>query len=450
MTIRFDQSLPRLVDIVTEELGAQSLDRSTFLRDGGGQLAVIVDAEIGEARIDELDGIIRSALGAYARDDGSFRDRDSFGAKRLINEGAAVRRIEVDGHSISFLDRRTVGADWLLPTQAAADPVRIAFASIKGGVGRSTALAVAAAYLSSRGVRVLAVDLDLEAPGIGTMLIDRAALPKYGTLDYLVENGINGIDADFMANFIGESFLGEQGAKVSVLPAIGEVTELHPAGALSKLSRAYLEDINPAGESISLTQQIKEMIERTTAGGDYDVVLIDVRAGLHETTAASLLGLGAEMLMFGSDEPQTFLGYNLLLSHIMKFHGGEHEGWRERVQFVHAKASADPDTAAGADERFAELTAMLYENEDVEEVKSDLSEDDFDLVWADDDGSDVIEEKDMPPLLFKVYDDSRYRGFNPLQQRSLLSNSLYEATFGELIRWLNATVPQLMDDDDVE
>lgn len=442
MTTRFDQSLPHLIEVIVSQLGSETLASATFLRDAGGQLSVIVDAPLGEDRLAALEAAIVTKIGRYARDDGAVRDRDSYGAPRLLAEGASGRRITVAGHSIAFLDRRTVGADWLLPPQQPAGIPRIAFASLKGGVGRSTSLAVLAAYLSGRGLRVLAVDLDLEAPGIGTMLISQDALPKYGTLDYLVENGIGGIDEAFVQDCLGRSFLGESGAQVSVLPAIGTATISNPAGALSKLGRAYLEDVDPDGNSVSLTGQIREMLDRVTVSKEFDIVLIDARAGLHETTAAALLGLGAEILLFGANEPQTFLGYNLLLAHMVRFHDGGNDEWRDRLQFVHAKASGDPAEALDADRKFGDLYTLVYGVTNEVVTPNDLTEDDFEMVWADED-TEVLVAEYREPTVLRVLDDSRYRGFDPLNQRELLNQDLFSVTFGSLIEWVNELVPEL-------
>lgn len=448
MAIRFDESLPTLVDFVLNEEGTQALSNSVFIRDSEGKLSVIFDDDLPDDRLERLESEIVSLLGSYAREDGVVRDRNSFGALRLLNEGRVTRPFTVSGLSIAFLDRRTVGSDWLLPPVAPRDVPRIAFASLKGGVGRSTTLAVLAAYLSSRGLRVLAVDLDLEAPGIGTMLVDEEALPPFGTLDYLIENGLSGIDDDFVRNCIGNSYLGATGAKVGVVPAIGSATIQNPAGAIAKLSRAYLEDIDENDQSISLTTQIDEMISRFTRNGEYDVVLIDARAGLHETTAAALLGLGAEMLLFGANEPQTFLGYNLLLSHLSLFKGTEFNSWRERLQFVHAKASGDPEEAADAVAKFEELYSIVYGKKTEIPNDDDLTEDDFDMVWADED-LEILVSDFGDPIVLKVFDDSRYRGFDPLKQRNLLQSDLFAVTFGEVIEWVDSVIPALLEAEDV-
>jgi hypothetical protein len=281
--------------------------------------------------------------------------------------------------------------------------------------------------------------MDLESPGIGTMLIKPSAMPKYGTLDYLVENGISGIDEEFLENATGRSFLGAGGGQVAVMPAFGSETMEHPAGGLAKIARAYLEDVKSGGEVVTLTDQIREMIERFEATGAYDIVLVDGRAGLHETTAAVILGIGAETLLFGVDEPQTFTGYRLLLSHLASWEGTEYEDWKQRIQFVNAKASADPTSQTEAAARFNDLmTAFDARTEHEASAAAEeepLTAEDFDLGWAaveDDVVNEVIGEE-VPVI--RILDDARYRAFDPVQQPTLLTSDLFETTFGDLLRW---------------
>ncbi|ETA72405.1 MULTISPECIES: tyrosine-protein kinase family protein [Mesorhizobium] len=453
MTVRFDESLSTLVDFVVAELGDEAVAKSVFVRDAVGLLSVAIDLELSDERLAELELAVSKSLGGYARTENPVRDKSGPGVKKLFEAGKRRPNIVVEGRSISFVDRRLVGADWLLPPQSADGVPRIVFTSLKGGVGRSTALAVLAAHMSSRGQRVLAIDLDLEAPGIGTMLIQPNALPKYGTLDYLVENGISGIDREFVTQMIGKSFLGSTGAQVSVLPAIGRATIENPRGALSKISRAYLEDVSSSGEVSSQTNQIREMVDRFSATGDYDLILIDGRAGLHETNAAVLLGLGAEILFFGIDEPQTFLGYSLLFSHLADFRGAAYDEWRSRVQFVQAKCSADPAVQRESAVRFSDLFDVLHPpgghsgRGDALATES-LTADDFDLEWAEDDALDMDEVLYEEAAVIKILDDQRYQGFNPIAQRSLLTPDLFGTTFRDLLNWAESLLPALQVDVD--
>ena len=65
-------------------------------------------------------------------------------------------------------------------------PRTITFYSFKGGVGRTTALTHVASILAMRGLKVVAVDLDLEAPGLSTAF-NLNPQPKYGIVDYFYE-----------------------------------------------------------------------------------------------------------------------------------------------------------------------------------------------------------------------------------------------------------------------
>lgn len=64
----------------------------------------------------------------------------------------------------------------------------VTFYSFKGGVGRSQALANTAVALANRGLRVIAVDMDLESPGLHSFFEHEAGgaiAPQDGVLEYL-------------------------------------------------------------------------------------------------------------------------------------------------------------------------------------------------------------------------------------------------------------------------
>lgn len=334
--------------------------------------------------------------------------------------------LKIEEINIQFLDRRIIGADWMArPVLETSSIPRIAFVSIKGGVGRSTALAIAATHLAQAGLRVLTVDLDLEAPGLGATLLKPEELPSFGVVDWLVENGLSGTDTTFRADCIGKSSLLDG---ISVVPAFGSLTLTHPADALAKIARASLEDIRD-GSPQSLRVQLQEMIENFEATGDYDVVLIDGRAGLHETTAAPVLGLGAKVLLFGINEPQTFQGYSFLLAHIRdRIPGGK--DWEEKAWFVQAKA--DPGDSEIAKERF---NALWNVEEQPLAQPERLGPDDLELVWADNDAPAPLPKEPVPVL--RILNDERYRSFNPVENRVQLDERLVRSTFGELLNWLD-------------
>lgn len=423
--IRFDDSLPQLVVILNEKYPeVVAAAQPVVIRDFEGRLGVILEASPKD--IEDLNTVVAKRLGPYARPQDPVRGRNEVGVSKIIEEAQEAPVLEVEGVNVRLLDRRIVGADWMVRPVLSSDAVpRIAFISIKGGVGRSTALSIAATHLANAGLRVLTIDLDFEAPGLGATLLTPEELPTYGVVDWLVENGLSGIDATFRADCIGRSSLLDG---ISVVPAFGSKTMAHPADALAKIARASLEDVRE-NTTMSLRNQLQEMIERFEDTGDYDVVLIDGRAGLHETTAAPVLGLGAKVLLFGINEPQTFQGYAFLLAHIRdRIPGGA--DWEENAWFVQAKA--DPSDADIAQERFN----ALWSTEDEALPKPEtLGPDDLDLVWADND-TPTPRSQDQVPVL-RILNDERYRSFNPVENRVQLDERLVRSTFGDLLDWLD-------------
>jgi len=428
--IRFDDSLPQLVaSLKAAYSGDLAAEEHIVIRDFEGRLAVILNLPEVDLTADVLERLNRAVardLGPYARPENPVRSWDTPGISKIIEEAKTAPVLQIESVNFQILDRRIVGSDWMMRPVLEPDAIpRIAFISIKGGVGRSTALSIAATHLAQAGLRVLTIDLDLEAPGLGSTLLKPDELPTYGVVDWLVENGLSGTDGTFRADCIGRSSLLDG---ISVVPAFGSQTRAHPADALAKIARASLEDIRD-GVSFPLHAQLHEMLESFEATGDYDVVLIDGRAGLHETTAAPVLGLGAKVLLFGINEPQTFQGYAFLLAHIReRIPGGKK--WEENAWFVQAKA--DPGDAEIAQERFN----ALWSNEESPLSKPErLGPDDLDLIWADNDASAPL-PKDSVPLL-RILNDERYRSFNPIEKRVQLDELLVRSTFGRLLEWLD-------------
>ena len=423
--IRFDDSLPLLIDTLKAGYSGDLASTTPIvIRDFEGRLGVILN--VTAADLDPLNCVVADRLGPYARPQEPVRSYEEAGVSRLVEEAQTASVLDVNGTKIRLIDRRIIGADWMAPPVLKPPAIpRIAFVSIKGGVGRSTALSIAATHLAKKGLRVLTVDFDLEAPGLGATLLQPKELPTYGVVDWLVENGLSGIDSTFRADCLGKASLLDG---ISVLPAFGSQTLSHPADALAKIARAGLERVRD-GKPVPLRVQLQEMIESFEATGDFDIVLIDGRAGLHETTAAPVLGLGAKVLLFGINEPQTFQGYGFLLAHIRDRIPGGSE-WEEKAWFVHAKA--DPGDVEMAQERFNALWSV---DENPPARPERLGPDDLELVWADNDAP-VPLIKDPVPVL-RIHNDDRYRSFNPVENRVQLDERLVKSTFGDLLDWLD-------------
>jgi cellulose biosynthesis protein BcsQ len=369
----FDDSLEILVRTLRAQLGNEFVESGTALRDASGRLSFFSSrAAASDAERHDLAKSLSDALGPYARRERPIVFADEGGAAAILSSPNRLPiRIESEGVFCQLLDRRIVGTGWLeVPVSLTAAPPRVVFATLKGGVGRSTALVVAAADLARRNRNVLVIDLDLEAPGLGDMMLSEDRVPELGVVDFLVENGLRTINDGMLPAFIGTSFLTDAGGgRVDVMPAIGKRSTAHPENVLAKLSRAMIEDVTSLG-SISVGEQISSMINRIAQKGSYDVVLIDSRAGLSELAAPAVIGLGATVLLFGTAQKQTVEGYRSLFAALQLLAQrdralGRDAEWRTLLRPVYAKASMDTAMGLQFQEDFYELySAHLYDAEE--------------------------------------------------------------------------------------
>ena len=431
----FDESLPTFVQAIAEHLGVDALEHGLIVRDSSGRLRFLSSEEppSDEIRVN-VEKAIADVLGAYARMGGLIAFRDEPGVQRFLNDSGAFP-MQLDSFTFRLLDRRIIGSAWLdRPQEEAAGPPRIVFASLKGGVGRSTALAIAASDLARRNMNVLVVDLDLEAPGIGDMLLDGERLPRFGTVDYLVENGLGGVPDQYLPEFVGTSPLTTPGGgRVDVLPTLGRKANEHPSNTLPKLSRAMIEDIGSDGVSVSVAVQIADMIRRFTGRDFYDVVLIDSRAGMSELAAPAILGLGANVLLFGSAQRQTIQGYSALFAALKLLAerdraAGRRAEWRLLFKAVYAKAGLDESAAERHRDSLYELFAdNLYDADDTQQDNPDAVN--FD-----------IDDKDAPHWPLIIPFTQTLVDFDPVQAPSQLNAAFYEQAYRPFLNGIDSII----------
>lgn len=432
--IFFDDSLPQLVQALRSRMGSDFVERGTALRDASGRLSFFASrAAESEAERDELGQILIDALGTYVRSERPIVFADEPGASTILTSPLRLP-IQIDNRFCYLLDRRIVGSGWLAsPAQTSMAPPRIVFSTLKGGVGRSTAIVVAAADLARRNRNVLIVDLDLEAPGLGDLILSEDRIPDFGVVDFLVENGLGEIPDNLLPSFVGTSGLTlSGGGRVDVLPALGKRSISFPANVLAKLSRAMIEDITDQG-SISVGEQISSMIRRIAQASSYDVVLIDSRAGLSELAAPAVIGLGATVLLFGTAQRQTVEGYRSLFSALQLLAQrdralGRDAEWRMSLRPVYAKSSMDPDVGRRFQDDFYELySAHLYDAEEITEMTDEP------LRFARDDRS-------APHWPLTIAFNQSFLDFDPGRTPDQLNQSFYEQTFRSFLDELDGII----------
>jgi cellulose biosynthesis protein BcsQ len=325
--------------------------------------------------------------------------------------------------SVRLIDRRFFGRDWLQTPSGAIGglPPLMTFGSLKGGVGRTTAIFVLAMELSRQGANVLLIDLDLEAPGLGSLIFEKDERPEFGVLDFLVENGLGGVSDAALASFVGTSRLTDldSGAgRVDLVPATGAATIRAPENMLAKLARGMVEDLSGEGPPVSLSGQIRTLVQRMAGRAHYDAVLVDARAGLSELTAGPLLALGGTILLFATDHPHTFEGYRYLMAHLATLPvPSDVDDWRRRIHFVHSMSSASPKDQENFNDKLFDLLAETFYEEDQDDEVFTFS----------------LNEEDAPHRAWRIFFDGQFQGLDPLKDPQVLEQRIHKAVFGDFL-----------------
>lgn len=420
MNLTFDTSLRTLVESLRSALSDEDIQKGVVLRDASGRLAFLATAPFAEARAAELEAKLRADVGPYLRDDMPLGDPNLPGVGSLLSD-LAITHADCGELRLRLLDRRIVGADWVRapsPEVSKDEPRRLVFASLKGGVGRSTAISVVAADAARRGQNVLVIDLDLEAPGIGSLMLDTERTPTHGTLDYLVESALQEVEDKDLEGFVGTSALTDGAGVVDVIPVVGTQTKATPANFMAKLARAMIEEVKP-DEIVAVRDRLRAMVDRFVRRRAYDLVLIDARAGMSELTAGPLLALGAStVFLFATAQQQSIESYRLLFAHLASLVPEPPSPWRS-FQMVHAKATLDDDTHTWLNDELLDLFAeYLYEEATATDTEA------FNFQPGDPNAPHA-----PIPILF----DTKFVLWDPVKKPTQLSQKVYDATFGQLL-----------------
>lgn len=336
--------------------------------------------------------------------------------------------------TVRLLDRQITGQDWLRPpTASAAHPHRVVFFGLKGGVGRSTALAMVAWGLARQGKSVLLIDFDLESPGLSSLVLPSDKVAEFGIVDWLVEDAVGQGDS-VLGSMVSVSPLGTTttGA-IRVAAAMGQQEQDY----LAKLARAYADVPGPDGP-VHMGARLRKILELLEAQEKPDVVLIDSRAGLHDLAAVAITSLADTALLFTTDSAQTWVGFRQLFTHWQRRRDiAMHV--RERLAVVRA-LTPKSDREAGV-KRFQNRTYKLFAETLYDEIppesgtsiEGSAEQDAPDWFHP----SEVDEAAPHFPIL--VDWDDAFLEFDPRlrPEQGGMSEAKVDATFGSLIRWVS-------------
>jgi len=185
-----------------------------------------------------------------------------------------------------------------------SNPPVIVFYSFKGGVGRTTALASFAIQQAHSGDRIVIIDFDLDAPGIGTLFAaDHENPTQWGVVDFILENRFGENDLrDYYYACRREKISGS--GEILVIPA-GQVNEDY-LGKLVRVDSEPPSDTREKHPLCDLLIQIKEELKPQW-------ILIDARAGISEPAGLLLNGIAHLNVLFGTFSDQSWQGLRLVL-----------------------------------------------------------------------------------------------------------------------------------------
>ena len=187
----------------------------------------------------------------------------------------------------------------------------VSFYSFKGGVGRTTAMMMAAIGAAKIGKKVVVLDFDLEAPGVSSFFPEEA-LSQYGILDFFVESNAyqEDINIDEYLYPVSEYCrVNQYGGEIYILPAVGTAAQNDIEIYRKNLMRfdmdvpAYEEEETP----------IDMLLSKIDVFLKPDYIFIDTRSGIHQIGGITLTRYSDLALLFFYGSRQNIEGMRMTL-----------------------------------------------------------------------------------------------------------------------------------------
>lgn len=337
----FDEALPTLVRLCEGAPGLTSLRRICVVRDVRGRLRLVVDPDPTAVPAPLDTTALERTLAAELREyfappiwsTAGEKDQGRLSAAVFAHSGCAEWRDAAYDDPVTGrtgvpvlarwyrLERRLSKDAWLdtgrprPPWPLGAGGAIVTFYSFKGGVGRTTALVSCAWQLARENKRVVVIDLDLEAPGLGQLLDGES---DRGALDFLVDHLATG--SDRIDGLVAPArALGADGDRVRVIGA-GRLG----AGYLEKLARLDFAAAWPQasfGAAESPIERALVALLKSLRKERPDYILLDARAGLHDLSGISLHRLAHADVLVARASEQGYRGLALALEVLVRRKG---------------------------------------------------------------------------------------------------------------------------------
>ncbi|MBN1324436.1 MAG: AAA family ATPase [Methanotrichaceae archaeon] len=200
--------------------------------------------------------------------------------------------------------RRRIEND--LPSSLPQDlPHVVAFHSFKGGVGRTVhALGLALALAEKRGMKVLLIDGDLEAPGLSWLFGKRIPKPPISYTDFLtLVHGDSDPNASMTLKLVANRLKDMLVDGIYIMPAFRSINkfislDIKPEHLVRGSKDPYI---------------LTSLLSRLGKELGVDLVIVDLRAGLSEISASLLLDPRVYRVLVTTISGQSFQGTKLML-----------------------------------------------------------------------------------------------------------------------------------------
>jgi len=370
--VTFDHVLPTLVRVCEGTTGFVELARACVVRDLRGRVRLVLDPDPAKPALDlgALEDALKRELHGYFAPpiwstNATAKDEARLAGK-LFESGRAEPWSSTYDDPVTGAtsvpsrakwyryERRLSKQEWLEPATAkppwdiGSGPGIVTFYSFKGGIGRTTALVACAWQLARQGKRVVVLDLDLEAPGVGVLLGVRTSR---GLVDLIIDHLATGkVD---LSDAVGDAAaLGKDAPLVHVVPA----GMLGPE-YLEKLARLDFVGGHPGDDgdrSMSPLEHAMRAILMKLRSLRPDYVLIDARAGLHDLAGLSLHRFAHVDVLCGRTGEQTYQGLELSVDMLARRKG------LDRLEAVVVQTMVSPEGLPDAVADEAEFLDKSY------------------------------------------------------------------------------------------
>ena len=190
----------------------------------------------------------------------------------------------------------------------------VSFYSYKGGVGRTTALALFASYYAMhQDKKVFIIDCDFEAPGLINFYdISHEEFPKNGIVEYIKDKEACS-DVKLSNDYVHEiSNLYSGDGQIYLLPAGNIFNDVDRADYLEALARLDIHSTS------TIVEQFQEVIRDINQIYKPDVILIDSRTGFNDIFGIIANKLSNTIVGFFSNNTQNKPGLHFFLNTLLR------------------------------------------------------------------------------------------------------------------------------------